>query len=169
MIVLEAHDVAVGPGFEGDRAVGGSCARVELSRLRDRAAGELRPADPSRKAEVVLDPPRRTRLPTERRTLHDQRLKAFRRGVHRRAQAGRTAPDHDEIDLLASGELESDPQRARELAARRVAQLQAAWQPHERNLSRIERINQRRRIRTVRMLGIAPDMRETIAASKVDD
>jgi hypothetical protein len=74
-----------------------------------------------REPEVVLDPARRARLAAQRRAFHDQRLQTFGCPVDRRSQAGRTGPDHDEIDLLARGEFETDPQHAGHLAAGRVA------------------------------------------------
>src|SRR5207302_1377390 len=65
MSLLEAHDVAAAARLERDGAIWGGRPRAELPRLGHGAARELGAADPGRKAEVVLDPARRSRLAAE--------------------------------------------------------------------------------------------------------
>ena len=134
--------------LERQRAVGRRGARVELARLGDRAARQLRAADPGREPEVVLDPPRRARLPAERGALDDERLEALGGAVDRGAEAGGAAADDDQVDLLAGRELAADPERARDLAGRRAAQLRAARQPDERQARGVEPGDQRGRVRS---------------------
>ena len=122
--------------------------RAELARLRDGAAGQLGAGDPGREAEVVLDPPRRARLAAERRALDDERVQALRRAVDGRAEAGGAAADDQQVDLLARRKLEADPERARDLARRRAAQVGPAGEPHERQARRVELRDQRRGLRS---------------------
>ena len=132
--VLESDEVAVGAGLEPDRAVRRGGAGAELARLRDRPGRQLGAADAGREAEVVLDPPRRARLAAECAALDDERVEPLGGAVDRGTEPRRAASDDDEVDLLAWSELEPDAERPRHLARRRVAQLGAAGQPHERQL-----------------------------------
>ena len=154
------------PGSSASDAVGGRGARVELARLCDGAAGQLGARDPGREAEVVLDPPRRAGLAAERGAFDDQRLETLGRGVDRRPEARRTAADHDDVDLLASRELEPDTERAGELAARRVSQLGAAGEHHERKFRRCELLDQLRCVGVVGVLRIAPDVGKPVASQR---
>ena len=71
---------------------------------------------PGREAEVVLDPPRRARLPAERRAVDDERVEPLGGAVDGGAEAGGAGPDHEQVDLLARRELAADAERARDLA-----------------------------------------------------
>ena len=132
VLLLQPHDVASVSRLERHGAVWRRQARVELPRLGDRAAGQLGAADPRREAEVVLDPPRRAGLPAERRAVDDERVEALGRAVDRGAEAAGPGADDEQVDLLPRLELAADPERARDLAGRRRAQLRAARQAHER-------------------------------------
>src|SRR5438552_16692308 len=118
-VLLEPDEVPTVSRFERERAVGrgGSC--IELARLGDGAAGELRSADSRREAEIVLDSAGRPGLAAERRALDHQRVKPFRGAVDRSREASRTGADAQQIDLLASREPEPDPDRSAPLAGRR--------------------------------------------------
>ena len=120
------------PRFEGEGAVRGRGARVELARLGDRAARQLGAADARGEAEVVLDPSRRPGLAAERGALDDERVEPFGGAVDRGSEACRAAADDQEVDLLARRELEPDPESAQHLAGARAVQLSSAGQPHER-------------------------------------
>ena len=98
--VAGADDVAIGAGLERDGLVGSRGAAAELPGLGDGAAGELRPADPGREAEVVLDPPGRAGLAAEHRALEHQRLEPLRGPVHRGSEAGGPAAHDQQVDLL---------------------------------------------------------------------
>ena len=111
---------------------------MELPRLGDGAARELRTTDPRREPEVVLDAPRRSRLPAERRAVDDERLEPFRGAVDGGTEAGGARADHEQVDFLPASELAADPQRAIDLAGRRGAQLHTARQAHERQARRVE-------------------------------
>ena len=93
--LLEPDEVASVARLERHRAVRRRRARVELARLGDRPARQLRAGDPRREPEVVLDPPRRARLAAERGALDDERLEALGRAVDGGAEPGRTAADDD--------------------------------------------------------------------------
>src|SRR6185436_16935029 len=111
-VLLEPDEMPTVSRFERERAVGrgGSC--VELARLGDRAAGELRSADPRGEAEIVLDSAGGPGLAAERRALDHQRVKPFRGAVDRSREAGRTGADDQQIDFLSRLELEPDPERS---------------------------------------------------------
>ena len=108
---LEPDEMAIVAGLERERAIGRCGTGAELAGLRDGPGGELGAADAGREAEVVLDPARRARLAAEGAALDDERVEAFGRAVDGRAEPGRTAPDDNEVDLLARGELEPDAER----------------------------------------------------------
>src|SRR6185503_6285277 len=107
-------------------------------------------ADPGREAEVVLDPPRRAGLSAERGALDHQRVEPFGGTVDGGRQARRAGAADQEVDLLASVELEPDPERAQHLAPRRAVQLASAGQAHER------------RCTAARWVGILPAERELV-------
>src|SRR5205823_2863980 len=52
-------------------------ARIELEGLGHGPARQLGSADAGREPKVVFDPPRRTRLPAERRALDDERVQTL--------------------------------------------------------------------------------------------
>ena len=131
-VVLEADEMTAVPRFEGEGAVRGRGARVELARLGDRAARELGAADAGGEAEVVLDPTRRPGLAAERGALDDERVEPFGGAVDRGREACRAGADDQQVDLLARRELEPDPESAQHLAGARTVQLSSAGQPHER-------------------------------------
>ena len=120
MLLLQAYDVPSVAGLQRGRAVGRRRARPELERLADGAAGEFGAADPSREAEVVLDPARRSGLTTKRRALDDQRVETFGGAVDRGGEAGRAATDHEQVDVLPRRQLTADTERTQHLAPRRV-------------------------------------------------
>ena len=93
----------------GDRA-GDEDLRAETPRLLQRPARELVPGDARRKAEVVLDPRRRTGLTAGRLPLDDDRPQALRRSVDRGGQARGTRADDDGVVLRALG-LGSEPEQ----------------------------------------------------------
>jgi hypothetical protein len=112
------------------------------------------PVIPAGKAEVVLDPARRARLPAERRALDHECLEPLGGAVDRRTETGGAAADDEQVDLLARRELEPDAERAGDLAGRRAAQLDPAGQPHER-------------AETVDVL-VVPGERQPVAPCKID-
>ena len=124
--------------------------------MRDRAARQLRAADPCREPEIVLDSSRRARLSAERGALDDERLQTLGRPIDRRAEACGAAADDDEIDLFSGCELASDPERAGDLAGRGAAKLKATRQAHERQLGGIEPFDQGGCRRVPRLLRVAP-------------
>ena len=168
VVVLQTDDVSLAARFERERAVGRRRPRTELPRLGDGAAGQLRAADPGREAEVVLDPAGGARLAAEGGALDDERLEALRRAVHRSREARGAGADDHEVDLLARGELEPDPERARDLAGRRAAQLLAAGQTHERQALVAQSGDQGGRVRVAGLLGVAPGIRQAVAAGELD-
>jgi hypothetical protein len=155
-------------GLERERAIGRRRPGAELAGLRYRAAGQLGAADPAGKAEVVLDPARRSGLAAEHGALDDQGLEPLRGAVYGGPETRRAASDHRQVDLLARAELQPDPDRARELAVARVAKLDPARQPHERQLVLLEIGDDRLRLRIMLAFGVAPDVRETSAPRVVD-
>src|SRR5438093_1409010 len=128
---VELDDVALDARFERLGAVGGGGPRAELARLRDRAARQFGAADPSGKAEIVLDPARCARLSSEDRALDHQRVKALRGAVYGRAEARWSAADDQQVRLLAPCELSPDSQCPRELPVGRVVQFHAAREPNQ--------------------------------------
>ncbi len=139
VLFFESDDVSSVAGLERDRAVRrrGPCS--ELACLADGAAGQLGAGDAGREAEVVLDPARRSGLTTERGALDDQRVEPFRGSVDGGGETCRATADDEQVDLLARRQLAADAERAQHLAPRRVVQLGAAGQPHERRLGSVRR------------------------------
>ena len=78
----------------------GATIRAELEHLQDAAGGELRAAQPGRKADEVFDPRRAARLPAGPEPVEHQGRKAFRSGIDGRRDAGRSGADNGEIDFL---------------------------------------------------------------------
>ena len=161
--------MAVGPGSSATARYGVAVRALNLRAWVTARLVSSEPADPGREAEVVLDPARGAGLPAERRAFDDERLETLGRPVHRGSEAGRSAADHDQVDLLARGELEPDPERTRDLAAGRVAQLDPAGEPHERHVPGIEPVDQRRVARDRRVLRVVPGVRQPIAPGELDD
>ena len=156
-VLLEPDEMPTVSRFERERAVGrgGSC--VELARLGDGAAGELRSADPRGEAEIVLDSAGRPGLAAERRALDHQRVKPFGGAVDRSREASRTGADDQQIDFLARCELEPDPDRSQQLAGRRPVQLCTARQPHELQRATVDRD------------GILPGTRDPVRARELEN
>ena len=127
------------PRFEGEGAVRGRGARVELARLGHRAAGQLRAADARGEAEVVLDSSGRPGLAAERGALDDERVEPFGGAVDRGREPRRAGAHDQEVDLLARCELEPDPESAQHLAGAGTVQLSSAGQPHERQRAAVGR------------------------------
>src|SRR3954468_22036069 len=117
--VLQLDSMRPLTGLERECAIGRRGPGAELTRLGDRAAGQLGAADPAWKAEVVLDPARRPSLAAEHGALDDEGVESFGGPVHGRGETSRAATDHGEVDHLARFELEPDPERSRELSAAR--------------------------------------------------
>ena len=160
--VLQLDDVvALSARLERERFVGGRGAGGELARLGDRAADQFGAADPGREAEVVLDPPRRPGLAAEHVALDHQRVQALRGAVDRRAEPRRPAADDQQVDLFARRQLEADAERPRQLAVRRPPQVDAARQPHQRDLLRRQVGDQRCRLGV--LVGVAPGVGEPLA------
>src|ERR1700729_2983013 len=158
--------MASGSGFERDRAVRRREARVELPRLGDGAARQLRTGYPRREPKVVLDSPGRARLAPKRGAVQHQSFESLGGAVDRGAQPCRPGADHDQVDLLPARELAPDPQRARDLARRRATQFAAAGQLDQRKARRIESVDELGRRRIVAALGVAPSERQAIAAGE---
>src|SRR5258708_23003541 len=57
--------------------------RAQAGSLDDRPAGELRPAEPPREAQVIFDPGTGARLSGARMTIHRQGLQCFRSALSR--------------------------------------------------------------------------------------
>src|SRR5207247_5914452 len=89
-------------------------ARIELEGLGHGPARQLGSADAGREPKIVFDPPRRTRLPAERRALDNERVQTLGSTVDGRSEAGRAGADARHMDLVAR----SDP--AADSAARRA-------------------------------------------------
>ncbi len=81
---------------------------------------------------------------------------------------GRAGADNEQVDLLARRELAADPERARDLAGGRAAQLGAARQPDQRQARLIEAGDQRRRRWIVRAVRVAPGERQAVAARELE-
>ena len=135
---LELHDVTVLARLQRQRPVRGRRARTELASLGDRAAGQLRAADPGREAEVVLDPARGPGLAAEHGALDHERIQPLGGTVDGGAEAGRAAADDEQVDPLGRGELEADPERSGELAVARPLELLSARQADEGQPLRVE-------------------------------
>src|SRR5206468_4354617 len=131
-VVLEPDEMPTVPRFKGECAIRRRGARVELARLGDCAARELGAADPGGKAEVVLDPAGRPGLAAERGALDDEGVEPFGGAVNGSRETCRTGADNQQVDPLARGELEPDPESAEHLAGARTVQLSSAGQAHER-------------------------------------
>ena len=116
VILLQADNVASVARLERERAEWGRQARLELPRLGDGAAGQLRAADPGREPQIVLDPPRRSGLSPEAGALDDERVEALRSSVDGGPEAGGAGADHEQVCLLPRPQLATDSERARDLA-----------------------------------------------------
>ena len=111
MPFLEVHKVAIATGLEADRAVRRCGSSAELARLRDRAARELRAADPGRKAEKVLDAAGVSSLASESCALDHERVESFGGAVDGRAEPCRATADDQKVDFLPWRQLTADPER----------------------------------------------------------
>ena len=76
--LLQPDDMVSVARLERDRAIRSSGPGAELARLADRATRQLVAGDAGREAEIVLDPPRGSRLSAEGGALDEQRLQALR-------------------------------------------------------------------------------------------
>src|SRR5262249_24615030 len=117
-------------------------------------------------AEVVLDPPRGSRLAAEHGALDDQRVEPLGGAVDGSAEAGGPTADDEQVDLLSRLQLEADPERARELAVARPAQLDAARKPRQRQVLGLAPRDQRRRLLAVG--GVGPGEGEALAPGEVE-
>ena len=113
--LLEPNHVSPIARLERHRPVRRGRAGAELARLHDRLERQLSAGDPGRKAEVVLDPARLARLPTQRAALHDQCVQPLGRAVDRSREPCGAGTDHEQVDLLARCQLAADPQCPRQL------------------------------------------------------
>src|SRR5262249_8832213 len=111
-VLLEPHEMPAVPRLERQRTVRRRPAGIELARLRHRAAPQLDAGEPGRKAEVVLDPSRRSRLAAERGALYGKCVEPFGGAVDRGCKARRAGTDDQKVDLFTWRELEPDPERA---------------------------------------------------------
>ena len=116
LAAFEPDEVIRGAGFERDGAVRRGHAGAELARLADGTHRQLRAADTRREAEVVLDPPRRSRLAAERAALDHERVQPLRRSVDGGAEPGRAAAENEQVDCLRVIEIEPDAERPGHLA-----------------------------------------------------
>ena len=123
--LVEPDEVKLGAGLERDGAVRRGHAGAELPRLADGANRQLRAADARREAEVVLDPPRRSRLAAESAALDHERVEPLRRAVDGGAEPGRAAADDEQVDRLRLVEIEPDAQRPGHLAGGGIPKLWA--------------------------------------------
>ena len=118
--VLDADEVTLIAGFEGDRDVRGRGPGVELARLGDGPAGQLAAADPGRKAEVVLDPPWRSPAWPPRTVRSSTSVsRPSEAAVDGRAESRRAAADDQQVHLLMVRKLEADSERSGDLAVAR--------------------------------------------------
>ena len=168
MIALQADDVPIRSRLERQRAVRGGQAGPELHSLRRRPAGQLDAADPGWKAEVVLDPPGRSRLSAERGLVDDERVEALGRAVDGGSEARRARAHHEQVDLLTRRQLAPDAERPRHLAGRGGVQLRAAGEPHDGQARLVEALHERPQIRIVRRRGIAPGVRQPVRPDVVE-
>ena len=76
---------------------GGQHLGAELGRLPPGPVGQLRAGHPVREAQVVLDPRALPGLPAGRQPLDQHGPQPLGRAVHRGAQPGRAAADHDQV------------------------------------------------------------------------
>src|SRR5450755_94630 len=163
----EPDEVPALPRFERDRAIGRCGTRSELPRLHDGSAGQLAPADPGGKAEVVLDPARGSGLSAERAAFDDQRVKALRGSIDGGAEAGGAGANDEQVDFLLPRELAPYPECARELPERWRLHLNAAGQSHERQALGVQPGQQCRRVGIVAAFWVAPGQWQTVAASEL--
>ena len=97
--VLEIDSMRVDAGGERHGPFAQADAYAELLRLQRRSRGQLVTREAGRKAEIVFDPSRGTRLPPERRVLGERRAQAFRRAVHGCRESRGTGADHEQVAL----------------------------------------------------------------------
>ena len=102
--------------------------------LANGAARQLGAADPGREAEKVLDPAGDSGLASESCALDHERVEPLRGAVDGRGEPCRAAADDQQVDLLPWRQLTADPEGPQDVAGRRLAQLVAAGEPHERRL-----------------------------------
>ena len=95
--------------------------------------GELRPRDPGRKAEIVLDPRAGPRLPARRDGLGGQHVEPLGRRIDRGRQSGGAgAHDHDEVVDVSSSMRETMPDAGADVAQRGIAVPVAVAVHHDR-------------------------------------
>ena len=123
LAALEPDEVKLGAGLERDGAVRSGHAGAELPRLAERADRQLRAADARREPEIVLDPPRRSRLAAESAALDNERVQSLRRAVDGGAEPGRAAADDEQVDRLHPLQGPPDAECPRHLAGGRVPKL----------------------------------------------
>ena len=169
LAALEPDEVMLGAGLERDGAVRRGHAGAELPRLADGANRQLRAADARREAEVVLDPPRRSRLAAESAALDHERVEPLRRAVDGGAEPGRAASDDEQVDRLRLVEVEPDAQRPGHLAGGGIPQLRPSGQAHERDLVVREPGDLGERLRMLGAVGVQPRERQAVAARELDE
>jgi hypothetical protein len=101
-----ARDRGASPPRAGRRRRPARRSRCVLGQGRRRANRQLRAADPRREAEVVLDPPRRTRLAAESAALDHERVSSPAEGFRSSGPPGRRTSG---ISLFASPEIWASP------------------------------------------------------------
>ena len=161
--------MVLGAGLERDGAVRRGCAGAELPRLADGAYRQLRAADARREAEVVLDPPRRSRLAAESAALDHERVEPLRCAVDGGAEPGRAAADDEQVDRLLLVEVEPDSQRPGHLAGGGIPKLRPSRKAHERNLVIRKPGDLGERLRMLGAVGVQPRERQAVAARELDE
>ena len=105
--------------LQGDHVAGGQHLGAELGGLPAGPVGELGAGHAVREAEVVLDPRALPGLPAGGLPLDQHGAQPLRRPVHRAAQPGRAAADHDQV-VEVGGRVGGQPDRGGDLGVGRA-------------------------------------------------
>ncbi len=95
--VRERHPPRRAADLQAGHLPGGQHLGAELGGLPAGPVGQLRSGHPVREAQVVLDPRALPGLPAGRELLDQHGPQPLGRAVHRGAQPGRAAADHDQV------------------------------------------------------------------------
>lgn len=120
--------------IDADAAARRQDLRPEPPRLLQRPAGELVARDAVRKAEIVLDARRRSRLAAGRLALHDQGAQPLGCAVDRGREAGGAAADDHGV-VLGRVRDRLQAEQLGELARLRPDANRAVGEPHRRKIT----------------------------------
>ena len=120
--VGEDDDVKARLAAQAGHFTGGVQPGAEPHRLNGGPPGESFAGDAVRKPRVVLDPRARAGLAADRHGVQRDRAQALRRAVDRGGEPGRAAADDDQIEHVARGRVERQPEVLGERRRRGAAQ-----------------------------------------------